>query len=260
MGSLGRGAHRVVTALTLPLSGRRVAFRPLDGVIEAMVAELPLGRPAATGLALLDAMMLDEAGGDPAALVLTDFEVALAGLGRAVGGDLATSYPQCQRCGERIELSFSWAALMEAVAPRVPMGVTLSGMGALVDGMPFRLPTAEDARRAEGAGDAAGRLLAACVDGPEPIDGARRRVERAMARLAPLLSRIVRVACAECGALTRAIIHVPSFVARIVAIEARGVFEDVHWLARGYGWREAEILALPRARRRLYAARLREDR
>lgn len=244
--------------MRLPLSNRVIGFRDPDGADEAMIADLPVDRPVASGIALLDRLAVSEDGAaiDAETLLLTDFETALVGLRRHVSGDVAVSEPHCAQCGARIEISFSLAALAEAALPRAIAGVEPMPGGGAIDGAAFRLPTAGDAAMAEIQADAPARLFAACVaDDLAPL--ARRRIERAMARLAPLLSRVIAAQCVACSAVLRAVIHVPSFVIGELSVAAASVFDDVHLLARGYGWHEAEILALPRARRRRYAARLR---
>jgi hypothetical protein len=237
--------------MKLPLSGTEIMFRALDGHVEAMIADLAPDRPMAAGLAILDALM-DARGIDPRQLTLTDFEYALAMLRCHLVGEDAACAPHCASCGEQMEISFSLALLADSVAKRVPVGT-----GEEAD-PGYRLPTAGDALAVEGYTDAPRRLIAACVEAPVSAAPLRRRIERAMARRAPLLSRVIEAPCAACGALLRAIIHVPSFVAMELAREARSLFDDVHMLARGYGWHEAEILALPRVRRQRYVARLRE--
>jgi hypothetical protein len=120
----------------------------------------------------------------------------------------------------------------------------------------YRLPCAHDLAAVETLQQPRKQLLAACITGKaSAID--HDRIERSMARRAPLLSRVIEAACAHCAAALTSIIHVPSFVVAEFAWRARGVFDDVHLLARGYGWSEAAILALPGTRRRRYAALLR---
>ena len=244
--------------MELPLSGLDIAFREPDGQDEALIAELPPGMPMATGIVLLErlARVNRDEPLRPAQLALSDFEAALVGLRCHLSGPEATSEPYCAACGERVELNFSFEALAESSRPRPAPGVVPQSDGGSLDGIRFRLPTAADARACEGRADAENLLWAACV-GERPEARLRRRIERAMSRLAPLLSRVVAVPCAACGAVMRALIHVPTYVVEEISWAARSIFEDVHLLATAYGWREPEILALPRARRRRYAARIR---
>lgn len=243
--------------MRLPLSGREVGYREPDGAVEAIIADLSLDRPIAACLHVLEHLAHAADGGaiTPANLTLTDFETALVGLRCSLSGSDATSERRCPACGERIELGFSLEMLALAAASRAHRGAD----GGTVDGTAFRLPTAGDARAVEGHADAAERLLTACVDG-KPGASLRRRIDRAITRLAPILSRVVAAPCAACQTTLRAVIHVPTFVLGELVWTARSVFDDVHVIASGYGWREADILALPRTRRRRYAANLRAGR
>jgi hypothetical protein len=244
--------------MDLPLSGLSVAFRQPDGEDETLFAELAPDRPTAAGVMLLQ--RLGRTGEserfDPGRLALTDFETALVALRCHLYGPDASSEANCSACGERVELSFSFERLAEAAQPRPLAGAAPEPGGGEVGGVRFRLPTAADACACEGRPDAAERLRATCM-GNLPDPGLRRRVERAMARFGPLLSRVVAAPCTACSAVLRTLIHVPTFVVGEVAWGARTVFEEVHLIASAYGWREADILALPRTRRRRYAARLR---
>jgi hypothetical protein len=244
--------------MELPLSGLTIAFRQPDGEDETLIAELAPDRPSAAGIMLLERLgrVGEEERLEPGRLALTDFETALVALRCHLFGAEAASEAGCPACGERVELSFSFLALAAAARPRAMPGATPEPGGGAIGGVRFRLPTAADACACEGRPDAAERLWATCV-GDLPDPGLRRRVERAMARFAPLLSRVVAAPCALCGTVLRTLIHVPTFVVGEIAWSARAIFEDVHLLASFYGWREADILALPRARRRRYAARLR---
>lgn len=47
---------------------------------------------------------------------------------------------------------------------------------------------------------------------------------------------------------------VAAFAARDLDDRARVLYRTIDVIARAYGWREAEILALPEARRRVYRA------
>jgi hypothetical protein len=246
--------------LDLPLSGLSIAFREPDGEDETLFAELAPDRPAAAGVVLLQRLGRTRESGnfDPGCLALTDFEAALVALRCHLLGPEASSEASCPACGERVELGFSFDSLAEAAQPRRMAGATweAGGGGGEIDGVRFRLPTAADACACEGRPDAPARLLELCA-GHLADRRLRRRVERAMSGFAPLLSRIVAAPCAGCSAILRTLIHVPTFVVSEIAWGARAVFEEVHLLASAYGWREADILALPRARRRRYAARLR---
>jgi hypothetical protein len=186
-------------------------------------------------------------------LPLTDYECALAGLRQAEIGDTISTAPECPQCHERMELTFSLRELLDDVVHTARTGASAFLPGTLTT----RLPSAGDAARCEGEPDAPARMLASWI--PASLSAAqRRKSEAALERAMPLLSRSIEAPCAICGKPISAQFHLPGFVVTELIWRTRSVFDDVHLLARGYGWSEREILDLPRSRRRRYSALLRE--
>jgi len=124
-------------------------------------------------------------------------------------------------------------------------------------GIAFRLPTAGDQAAVQGRPDALPRLVQLCIEAPDPPARPRARIERAMAALAPEVSRSLLGACPECGETVEAQLHVTALVAGELTREAATLEEDVDLIARAYHWGEADILQLPSRRRRAYARRIR---
>jgi len=58
--------------------------------------------------------------------------------------------------------------------------------------------------------------------------------------------------CPSCLESSRHTLNVAEFLWREIECEALRLLNDVHRLARGYGWHESEILALSPVRRRAY--------
>jgi len=79
----------------------------------------------------------------------------------------------------------------------------------------------------------------------------RGPLDEALARLDPQAQATVALACPDCGAVTDAVLDASTFVVPAL-VHAPGLTDEVHRLARAYHWSEAEILALPVARRRRY--------
>lgn len=65
------------------------------------------------------------------------------------------------------------------------------------------------------------------------------------------------LSCPECGGAWEAPFDPAAFLWQEVRASVSRIFRDVHDLARAYGWSEAEILALPPARREAYLQRIR---
>ena len=100
-------------------------------------------------------------------------------------------------------------------------------------------------------------LATRCLDASAQRAPLRGRVLRAMAAMAPEVSRPIAGACPDCGVAVEAPLHVTRVVIAELRRETATVYDDVDLIARAYHWPEADILALPQERRRRYAERLR---
>lgn len=250
----------------LPVSGREVRIRPPDGTEDLLLLESD-GGVLATALALLARVAEPADGGnaDWARLTITDFELLVAALRATVLGQTIACAFDCPRpgCGERGEVRFRLADYVASVRPGAATGVSecaeRPGWFRLDDApAAFRLPTAADQQAVLDGADAARRLAARCLDPPDMVAPLRTRAERAMAAMAPEVSRPLRGQCPACEAPVRAGLHLPSLVVAELRRAASGLHDEVHLLAAAYHWQEAAILALPRARRWAYAEHARQ--
>jgi hypothetical protein len=64
--------------------------------------------------------------------------------------------------------------------------------------------------------------------------------------------KTLEITCPACQTRSRSHFDVASFFWAEIEAEALHLFRDIHCLARGYGWREADILAMTPMRRRAY--------
>jgi len=220
---------------------------------------------AAEGLAPVErSLVLAAAGGeDPAALrglPIGRRNARLLALHAALGGRLLEATAPCPSCGELAEFAVDPEALPRSDEPVEPVPVEADGFV-----VSWRPPDSDDVAAAMSAGDAvaAERLLLsrcvtaaagsdATVDGtalPAPV---RAAVDRAMAEADPLGEVLIDVACPTCGAAFVADLDVGDFVWAEVRARAWRLLQDVHVLARAYGWTEAEVLALGDRRRAAY--------
>jgi hypothetical protein len=175
-----------------------------------------------------------------------------------VGPGLAADV-SCPACGEHLEVRLDVDRVrLPGSAPAVGHEITVDGWS--VD---FRLPDS----LAVGAcrdvdGDPEPNLLERCVervrhgDEPADIDGVPAAVRRAiasrMAELDPQAEILIDVACPTCGQRWPALFDPVDFLLRVLDDRARHVLLEVDQLARAYGWREVDVLALPPRRRRHY--------
>jgi hypothetical protein len=68
----------------------------------------------------------------------------------------------------------------------------------------------------------------------------------------PVGEKTLEITCPACQARFQSRFDIASFFWAEIEAEALHLFRDIHCLARGYGWREADILAMTRMRRRVY--------
>ena len=104
------------------------------------------------------------------------------------------------------------------------------------------------------AGAQRDRLLTRCVIGPDVAVTAEilAAVEAELDALDPGAAPSVELDCPDCGRRWSAPFELAEFVWSEVDRFARRVLSDVHTLARAYGWREPDVLALSPARRSFY--------
>jgi len=242
----------------LPVSGANIALRTPDGTDDMLLQET-VGNPVEIGLTLLQ-RLADTDERDWAALTVTDFEVLLLAIRAArFGQNLALGFA-CPACGGRVEVNIRIDDYLAGVEPRTFPGVapdpTRPGWFRL-DGAGFRLPTAGDQAAVALLANPARHLAERCLDDTARHSRQRSRVERAMAAMAPEVSRPIAGDCPACGAAVRAPLHVARVVLGELGRAAAAVHDEVDLIARAYHWAEATILALPQERRRAYAERIR---
>lgn len=247
----------------LPVSGTQVTIRPPVGEDELLLHEAR-GSAIAVALSLLGRVARPASGehADWALLTVTDFECLVAALRLHVLGPALHCGFACPQpvCGERVELDIPIAAYLAPVRPVRPRDVMP------VEGRPgwfrlgdaaFRLPTAGDQEATQDRQGGARLLAQSCIEPSGLHPPLRGRIERAMAAMAPEVSRPVAGHCPACGSAVQAGLHLPSLVVAELRRAAAWVIDDVHLLASAYGWTETIILALPGHRRQDYARRIR---
>lgn len=260
------------TAVTLPggaLIGSRLereaAFRPLTGRIEAQLAELAfsgLSRPQQVSAML--AAALAHVGGRPASealaagLSVPDRQFLMLAFALECGNDEQWRHVTCTRCQARFDVGFRLSQL-----PVTPAGAGYPWAELSLAGRParLRLPTGDDEAGfgAMPPGPARRALALRCVaeiDGVPPDTeilgsfGEREidAIDEALDAIAPQVAATLSTVCTECGAAQTLELDVyQTFV-----FETQPLYREVHRLASHYHWSEAQILRLPRERRRLY--------
>ncbi len=196
---------------------------------ETALAAPPGWRPAALAGAL-EALPWPEL----AAWTASRVNGRLLDLHAAIFGPTLEGVTRCPACATAVELALPVAALQAVEALPPPTGHPVPTLGRLWQA----LAAASDA-------DARRLLLG---DGADDI-------EAAWAAADPLAVTELALTCPACGHRWQEEADLGPFVWRQVDGWAEGLLDDVAHLARAYGWRESDVLALPPSRRRRYLER-----
>ena len=226
-------------------------------ILEAWEQSVGLGRPWRE-LELLGAMT-GTSSDELALLPLGERNRRLIDLRRELFGDTLQSEVDCPECGTRLELSLDAAAV---APPAREVGVDDLRLAADGWTVAFRLPNSADVAAAMTTDDPTTVIVERCVDeaaGPDgQIDPAklpdvwRARVADQMEVLDNGADPGIDVACAECGHRWEAPFDPGTMLFQEVASHANRLMSEVDVLARAYGWREPDVLALSPLRRRQY--------
>lgn len=206
-------------------------------------------------------------------------------------GPRATSTARCPRCSERLEWESEVADLLiyqegtsslnllqenadaspfhnTTPLPQSPAKGRRAILKVAVEGyqIKFRLPNSGDFSALSHERDAAvmrTRLLERCLLEASASEGESLRLEqlpetalqamvREMERADPQSNLQVSLTCPACGHCWEALFDIVSFLWAEINNWAERTLRSVHLLARAYGWREADILAMSPTRRQMY--------
>ena len=252
-------------APSLPVSGVRVRLREPTGEDE-LIALAPGADAAPTMLELAERLVRDGGGAALAWSELPAVDLAAAALlirGHWLGPRINTeTICPAAGCGEPIDVSFLIDDYLEHHGPHRARAVTPRDDGWLaIDGIDvsFRIPTVEDMLGAALAPRGEDWLAARCIRPQSAGTALTRRVERALAVIAPRLDDHVDGRCPVCGEHVELFFDPLGYVLAELRDASTGLYADVHELAFAYRWSEASILALDRRRRHGYVAMIRGE-
>jgi hypothetical protein len=247
-----------MTPVRLPVAGIDVVLRAPAGADDLLLLEGgPPGMSLALDLLSRLAARADGAPLDVAALPIGDVDVLLLRLRQRLLGDAISAEDLCRaaNCRARVDVSFSIGAYLTHHLPGAVADVAPAageGWYRLGD-VEFRLPRAADELAIALAREPEEELLRRCVRAPILGEAARARVEQAMETMSPSLYSELEGACPECGAAVETTFDPRQYTLRELRDRAALVYEDICAIAHYFHWSEAEILALPAARRSRYA-------
>ena len=180
---------------------------------------------------------------------------ALLRLRQSLFGDALGCCVDCPCCGERLEFSLRASSLL-ALDRDDAADVEL-------DGLRFRLPTTRDLARIAGESEenaGAQKLLQLLIEPDQPIDaGSMERLAepltRALGAADPCLDFALELACPACAHSWTASFDIAAHLWGEIDARSRRLLDEIHILARSYGWSERAILELSDARRMAYLER-----
>jgi hypothetical protein len=174
---------------------------------------------------------------DVAALPIGERDDRLMAVREALFGSTFEGVASCASCGEALDVSFRADQIRPSPATAAAGAVRLPDSYDLL--AVAHLPDVPSARQA---------LVARCVPGGRD-DAA---VISEMAEADPSADIRLGLECPACGAPVEVLFDVTAFLWAEIEAEVEALLLDVRDLAAAYGWSEADIMAMPDARRRRY--------
>jgi hypothetical protein len=173
------------------------------------------------------------------------------------GGDWSlTATCAARHCGAPMDLPLDLQAFRREAEPA-------HTTCALPDGrrLEVAVPTGDDQIAWLAAGDAEpGAIVGRLVSRPSDADDVPQPwlapIEAALEAADPLTTLEIETVCPECGVAVSIPLDLEARCLALLAAEQPRLIDDIHALATAYHWSEAEIIAIPPARRRQYLARI----
>jgi hypothetical protein len=218
--------------------------------------------PVRRALVLLSAACPESQAESLAELSVGQRDALLLTLREWTFGPRMTGLTSCTRCGEQLEFDCEAAQLRVSSEAAPPAALELSATGYELQ---FRLPNSLDLEQAAQCRDAAASqrlLLEQCLLSARRGDSEvsaehlppeiREAASARMAEADPQADLQLHFSCPQCGHSWQARFDIESFFWSEISAWAVRLLREVHALARAYGWREADILALSPWRRQMY--------
>lgn len=242
---------------------RALSVSELLTVWERGIVALPFER----ALAILSAASSETSPAALARLSIGHRDAKLLQLREWAFGPELAMMAVCPTCRQTLEMTMTVSELRVSVDPAVkPVDDLESSLTVRDYQVRYRSPNTEDIAGCAGLGLAASRrkLLACCVtearsqgknvsaeDLPEDV---AQKVEEQIAAMNPRADVRLDLVCPECDLRWQEAFDITSFFWAEIDAWARRILREVNVLAREYGWRESDILALSPVRRQIYLA------
>lgn len=190
-------------------------------------------------------------------LTVLDRDILLVALRRRFFGDRLVSTVRCpgENCGKLVDIDFKLGdlPLPERPGSGPNYGCEISGQQ-----VTFRLPNGSDQEAVAvtaqiNPAQASRLILQRCVDHFDDLSSSQvEQLGIKMARLDPQLDTEFDAHCPECGKDFTIQFDIQDFLLREISAAGDQLYRQVHTLAWYYHWGEAEIMAMPMQKRRMY--------
>lgn len=174
---------------------------------------------------------------------------------------------ECPSCDQTLEFALDTGDLRDGAEGRDASSELALTLDSLV--LRLRLPNSADLLTVEGCDSVAQArrlLLQRCllearrkgdaIAASKLSDDEIGAISEGMADAEPQGELLVDLQCPLCAHRWRELVDIGTYFWAELAAEASRLLEEIHALARAYGWREADILAMSARRRRTYLERL----
>jgi hypothetical protein len=235
--------------------------------------------PLDRALTLLAAAWPERTREELASLSIAERDAMLWSLRELTFGPQLNGFTECPQCRQRLEFTLdnvlgaqasppacfrneTFIEAQQAGTPALPGEYELEAEGLT---MRFRLPNSHDLAMVATCEDpeAARDLLArrcvlevsrddATISSDDLTAEMIARLTDRMAECAPQAEALMDFNCPACGHCWQGLFDIVMFFWTELAAQAKRLLREVDALARAYGWREAEILALSPRRRQAY--------
>jgi hypothetical protein len=220
-------------------------------------------RPFDRAMTLLAAGLPDQSPETVAGLSIGQRDGALIALREQSMGGQLRAYAECPACKAELTFTLRTEDLRNSASADAQAGTgEVSRDGISVS---YRLPSSRDFEDLPAKSDAQAirdRLARRCmidaqrdgrqIDAGELPPALIDEISEAMARQDPQAEILINLSCPECDHRWSDFFDISSFFWMEITVMAKRLLADVDALARRYGWREADILAMTPMRRHTY--------
>ncbi|NEP18600.1 MAG: phage baseplate protein [Leptolyngbya sp. SIO4C1] len=239
-------------------------MRPLSA--HTLLRAWEIGRrqhPIDRALTLLSLTCPEKSAAELVSLSVGQRDAQLLTLRELTFGSVLNGMADCPHCREQLEFSLSVSDICFGVPEPLPPQYQLETEGLMLQ---FRLPNSQDLAAIAACPDleaANAQLIQRCLLQASSTEGeaisyqdlptpALAQLTEKMAECDPQADVFLPLTCVACGHSWQGIFDIVTFFWTELNAQAHRLLQEVHLLARFYGWREADILSMSAARRQLY--------